>query len=371
MKLSTLGSALVGLTAGVVHASAVSTAATVEYTTVTGYFLQDEDATDASTFDYTAVNFGLINQTYPADSKLKNAASLSQWERFYHQVLKLNQEAGDKVEYKVLFLGRHGEGWHNAAQTYYGTPAWNCYWAELDGNSTASWADATLTENGIDQALVAHNFWASQIKTQNIHTPDVYYVSPLTRTLQTANYTFNNLALPKGATPFKPTIKELFREGISIHTCDHRRSATYIKSLFPSWPLESGFVEEDPYWNGVEGETSGAQDVRSTIALNEVFFGTKGKVQHEQPFVSVTSHSGEISSILRVVGHRTFSLNTGAVIPVLVKAEKIGKGAIAAPTTTVAWEVSPHCTEPPVTSVSACVCPSSAAPVTTALATGF
>jgi hypothetical protein len=22
-------------------------------------------------------------------------------------------------------LGRHGEGWHNAAETYYGTPAWN------------------------------------------------------------------------------------------------------------------------------------------------------------------------------------------------------------------------------------------------------
>ncbi|KAJ5301869.1 hypothetical protein PENANT_c002G03229 [Penicillium antarcticum] len=367
MKLSTLGSALVGL--AVVNASAVSTS--VEYTAVTGYFLQDEDATDASTFDYTAENFGLINRTYPADSKLKNSASLSQWERFHHQVLKLNQEAGKNVEYKVLFLGRHGEGWHNAAETYYGTPAWNCYWAELDGNSTATWADAALTENGILQAQKAHDFWASQIKTQNIHTPDVYYVSPLTRTLQTANYTFNNLALPKDSTPFKPTIKELFREGISIHTCDHRRSASYIKSLFPAWRLESGFAEEDPYWNGVEAETSDAQDVRSTTALNEVFFGTGGKVQHEQAFISVTSHSGEISSILRVVGHRTFKLNTGAVIPVLVKAEKKGKGVISGPTSTVAWAVSPHCTEPPVESVTACVCPSSAVPVTTALATGF
>jgi len=22
-------------------------------------------------------------------------------------------------------MGRHGEGWHNAAETYYGTTAWN------------------------------------------------------------------------------------------------------------------------------------------------------------------------------------------------------------------------------------------------------
>ena len=22
-------------------------------------------------------------------------------------------------------MGRHGEGWHNAAESFYGTPAWN------------------------------------------------------------------------------------------------------------------------------------------------------------------------------------------------------------------------------------------------------
>lgn len=22
-------------------------------------------------------------------------------------------------------MGRHGDGWHNAAEAYYGTPAWN------------------------------------------------------------------------------------------------------------------------------------------------------------------------------------------------------------------------------------------------------
>lgn len=46
MRLSTLGSALVGL--------AVAQASTINYSAVTGYFLQDEESTDASTFDYVS-----------------------------------------------------------------------------------------------------------------------------------------------------------------------------------------------------------------------------------------------------------------------------------------------------------------------------
>lgn len=37
----------------------------------------------------------------------------------------------------------------------------------------------------------------------------------------------------------------------------------------------------------------------------------------------MTAHSGAITSILRVVGHRPFRLATGAVIPVFVKAEVV------------------------------------------------
>ena len=35
----------------------------INYTTVPGYFLQDDASTDASTFNYMTTNFGLINQT--------------------------------------------------------------------------------------------------------------------------------------------------------------------------------------------------------------------------------------------------------------------------------------------------------------------
>ncbi|KIW66679.1 hypothetical protein PV04_05988 [Phialophora macrospora] len=339
---------------------ASSVSAYIQYSTVTGYFLQDDNSTNATTFDYTATNFGLINQSYPTDAS--NAASLTQWQRFAGLIANLTKTAPAKVQYKLLFLGRHGEGWHNAAESYYGTPAWNCYWSLLDGNATASWSDARLTDNGIAQALTAHDFWLSRIQHEKIPTPQKYYTSPLYRCLSTANLTFSGLPLPSGQ-PFIPTIKALLRESISEHTCDRRSNKTYIHAQFPKYKFEPGFPETDQLWTGVTAETSTAQDARSKTLLDEIFTTDKST------YLSFTSHSGEIASILRVLGHRSFSLNTGAVIPVLVRAESVaGTSTIS----TQAWTPSPHCTVPPVSSVSSganggCVCPGSAAPVTATL----
>lgn len=310
----------------------------------------------------TATNFGLINQTYTSQKDCPYGQNATQWQRFAYELARLNHEAPSSVTYKLLFLGRHGQGWHNAAESYYGTPAWNCYWSLLNGNATANWADAELTQGGIQQALIANSFWASRFEIEKIPAPQSYYTSPLQRCLATANLTFSNLTLPKEY-PFKPTIKEFFREGISLHTCDRRHNKTYIHSQYPSWSFEPGFAESDPYWTGVYAETNAAQDVRSKSALDSVFS------TDEASYISVTSHSGEIASILRVLGHRSFSLNTGAVIPVLVRAETMNE-QIA--TTTPAFTTSPHCTAPPATSVSGgpsqgCICASSAGLVTTPL----
>jgi hypothetical protein len=69
----------------------------------------------------TAVNFGLINKTYPGSG----AGNATQWQRFTQVVDSLNADSNLDTVYKVLFMGRHGEGFHNAAESYYGTPAWN------------------------------------------------------------------------------------------------------------------------------------------------------------------------------------------------------------------------------------------------------
>lgn len=62
----------------------------------------------------TTQNLGLINRTYPADSIYPGNSSKTQWQRFENQVAQLNFNASIGTQYKVLYMGRHGEGYHNA-----------------------------------------------------------------------------------------------------------------------------------------------------------------------------------------------------------------------------------------------------------------
>lgn len=114
------------------------------FSTVTGYFYQSEPSTDPNTFNYVrplpnppnptqklishtqaSSNFGLIPRAYPTDADLGPDPKTT-WERFAHHVRTLNAQSADpNVRYKVLFLGRHGEGYHNVAEREYGTEEWD------------------------------------------------------------------------------------------------------------------------------------------------------------------------------------------------------------------------------------------------------
>ncbi|KAI1387904.1 phosphoglycerate mutase-like protein [Hypoxylon trugodes] len=329
---------------------------TINYTTITGFFQQDDPATDSKTFDYTTTNYGLLNRSYLTGDELDPHGAWTQWERFTHFVDTLNRDADKNTQYKVLFMGRHGEGYHNAAESFYGTPAWNCYWGLLDGNTTTTWRDALLTPAGIAQCTKAHAFWSTSLSTSKIPAPQSYYSSPLLRSATTANLTFAGLTLPADR-PFAPVVKELLREGISIRACDERSNRTHLRNVLPpEFIFEEGFTENDELWRGDEGEgeTSEAQVKRSKVVLDDIFSND------DATWVSITSHSGEIAAILKVLGHRTFSLNTGQAIPVLVKAVNLKRGA--ATTTVQSWSTEATCSTPPVTSITGqgCVCSSSA-----------
>ena len=193
------------------------------------------------------------------------------------------------------------------------------YWSHLNGNGTSTWTDAHLTPVGEQQALTANAFWNRSLTEPAIAitAPQSYYVSPLDRCLSTANLTYSNVSLPQSA-PFTPTVKELLREALGVHTCDRRSSLTYIRENYPSYNIEDGFSEEDRLWSADHRETDPELRARVARLLDDVFRNDKAH------FVSFTAHSGWITRCLEVLGHRTFPLKTGAVIPVLVKAEKVG-----------------------------------------------
>ncbi|KAK2759908.1 hypothetical protein FQN54_002642 [Arachnomyces sp. PD_36] len=334
----------------------------IEYSTVPGYFLQDDPATDPESFDYVATGFGLINQTYDADATFDPRGEKTQWERFEHQVRSLNEGCDHDTQYKVLYMGRHGEGHHNVAEEFYGTEAWDCYWSLLDGNGTATWDDAHLTEEGRAQAMVANGAWRTQIE-RKVPLPESYYTSPLHRCLTTGQITFTGLPLPESQ-PFVPLVKEvcnshknplktaeeetnrrntqLLRETLGIHTCDRRSTRSAIHHEFPSFPIEPNFTEDDELWDPKLRESDSARTARLRQFLDDVFS------HDDNQFISFTAHSGAITSILEAVKHREFKLNTGAMIPVLVKAERVygqpPPTVIDPPTTAPTCSVDPTAT---------------------------
>jgi hypothetical protein len=94
---------------------------------------------------------------------------------------------------------------------------------------------------------------------------------------------------------FRPKIKEIFRETIGVHTCDRRSRKSEIGSVWEDkgFVFEAGFEEEDSLWRPYERETEAGEDVRSRQALKEVFMDSTNT------WISITSHSGQISSLLR------------------------------------------------------------------------
>ncbi|KAL8695197.1 MAG: hypothetical protein Q9218_000235 [Villophora microphyllina] len=300
------------------------------YSTVTGYFLQDEVATVAEDFDFTATNFGLLERDYKADVLTPHCKEgTTQWERFDREVrLNLSKDEfdGKSTRYKVFFLGRHGQGVHNVAERRYGTAEWNRYWAAQDGDSTATWADAHLTGLGIQQAQAVNTFWRRQLADARTPAPGSYYTSPMRRCLATANLTFANLDLNRACpnpdappkTMYQPVVKELLREVNGVHTCDRRSSKSTLVTEFPNFTFEEGFSENDELWTPDHRETHEETDERMKRLLDDIFNNDYNS------FISLTAHSGVICSLLRVLGHREFRLATGAVIPVLVEAKVLG-----------------------------------------------
>ncbi|KAF2707957.1 phosphoglycerate mutase-like protein [Pleomassaria siparia CBS 279.74] len=318
------------------HAPGVTDLYHFQYETVKGFFMQSEDGTDDSKFDFMKENFGLIDRKYGTEI-LDEEIAKQHWQSFERYVKRVNEKSADGESYKVLFLGRHGQGFHNVAETKYGTEAWDCYWSLLDGADGVTWSDALLTNVGKQQARDVNALWKALLP-KGIPAPETYYVSPLTRTLQTADLSFKDLDLPSDR-PYAPIGKELVREALGVHTCDRRSTASQIREDFPHVNLEPGFSEPDPLWLPDYREPRSARNYRLSQFLDDVF-------EHDNnAFLSFTSHSGAIASILAAINHRAFALQTGGVIPVFVKAKRV-EGERKKPPHEPS-EGPPPCKEPP------------------------
>ncbi|KAG6895881.1 hypothetical protein C0992_011802 [Termitomyces sp. T32_za158] len=243
---------------------------------VPGFFAQDNlTATDIPAVraaPIVVVPLKTENLQVPAHFGLLDD-SPDRWSTFFDQIHTLNEEADNSTSYKVFFLSRHGEGFHNVAEAKYGTPAWNNYWSKLDGDGEIVWGpDAELTETGKTQAAAASEVWRSELAAK-LPVPGKFYVSPLSRALQTLEITFNGL-LPERESKWA-TILENCREVYGVHTCDKRRTRTYIRATFPEFCIERDFSENDILWTPDVRESDAHVAGRAKQVLDLVFNGDK------------------------------------------------------------------------------------------------
>ncbi|KAG8218974.1 histidine phosphatase superfamily [Butyriboletus roseoflavus] len=240
------------------------------------------------------------------------------WVKFKREIERLNTSAPSGTQYKVVFLGRHGEGYHNVAMEKYTAKAWMSYWMRLNGDGELVWGpDPDLTELGVEQAKDAHRAWKTELE-YSIPLPEKLYCSPLRRAIKTNQITFEGLLRPD----LKATIVEDIREKNGVSTCDKRRKMSEIAKDFPDYPFEEGFTEADERWDPEVRETPEELDTRAKKALDMIFDNdeeqcmsvTFSGVAHGRMtilVISITAHHGFINAFRRVCEHRPWTLPTG------------------------------------------------------------
>ncbi|KAI5457818.1 histidine phosphatase superfamily [Mariannaea sp. PMI_226] len=263
----------------------------------------------------TQPHLGLIQgQKYPSDDL--TTAGQRDWVRFAAYVKWLNENAPGNVTYKVLYLTRHGFGYHNKKHAEVGTEEWDTRVSFLNGDDKETWFDAHLTDVGIQQALDLHTFWLDLVGNEGAPLPQTIYCSPLTRCLQTTDYVFKPL-MKAHQQAFKPRVKELLRERMTLHTCDFRSPASSIRENWPEYTLEPGFVEVDTFGRDGHLETDEEHVARKQKALAQIWEdGDCGE------FVSLTVHSFAISAILLACGGLACKTREGTSLAVLVRGER-------------------------------------------------
>lgn len=150
-------------------------------------------------------------------------------------------------------------------------------------------ADPELTPIGINQAMEARRGWEEELAF-GITLPDKLYSSPLVRAMDTLRVTFEGIFRDDAgkqptvlvvevsgpcAALYVSVIFDDFpkncREENGIHTCDQRRSRSFIHERFPTFDFEEGLTEEDELWDPEIRETKAQVAKRARDVLDYIF----------------------------------------------------------------------------------------------------
>lgn len=262
---------------------------------------------DNSSITIQLPNFGLLNQY--------------SWNSLILKLNSLNNQS-DFSKYKLFFIARHGESWHNVLNTLPN-------WYEISKNDTFenyTLFDDDLTPNGLKQIEKVNQYWLKNLKHgiddhDHVPWPDTFFVSPLRRTLHTFNITWSNLSQYNDINQsINPIVVESLRERYGISKPERRHMKKWIKSYCLNCKFFEPFTENDELWEFNSFEKNKHVEKRIKNWINDIFaneYNDFGNV------ISITSHSNTIKQFLKIVKHPKYKLDTGGIIPVVVRQDKI------------------------------------------------
>jgi len=273
----------------------------LSYEFVPGYFVQDAVEPDSPSI-LIPPRFGLID------------TSNDRWAKFEAKIRQLNQDSPIGTTYKFFLLQRHGQGYHNVAESKYGTAAWNQHWSKLNGDGEIVWGpDPQLTPLGVEQAHVIQDMWKTEWACP---PPHKFYCSPLTRALHTCNIMLDGV-FQSNCAPV--TVVENCREELGAQgaqTCNKRSTRTYITTSYPHFNIEEGFTESDELWSPTVRDSHAQVAERARKVLDVVF-----QNDIDALFVSITAHGGFINGFLTAIGRQNAFVPTGGFLSVVVKCQ--------------------------------------------------
>ncbi|KAG9028250.1 hypothetical protein FRB95_006656 [Tulasnella sp. JGI-2019a] len=155
-----------------------------DYTIVRGFFMHDQSplAPVPEPHNPLPPAFGLLDDRE------------DRWAAFKTKFDDLVELKKDGEQYKLIVIGRHGQGIHNVADTKWGKE-WEEKWAMEYGDGNLVWGpDAELTEVGVGQAQQVNELWKQEIDA-GMPIPTQLYSSPFSRALKTCKVTFGDILI--------------------------------------------------------------------------------------------------------------------------------------------------------------------------------
>ncbi|KAI1204657.1 phosphoglycerate mutase-like protein [Annulohypoxylon truncatum] len=296
----------------------------MQYTAVPGYFYHDTEPEGPGYRARTHPDLGLLDRPYDTDSRFLNEISKlprdqqavtpqDKWARFRYFLKYLNERGQGKVEWKLFYVVRHGEGDHNVKEKEVGRAEWERYWSRVDGDGLKNWSDAHLTDYGRQQA----SNLAPYVTRDRLCHPQSVYTSPLARCLETTDIIYRRAMHDRYIR--HAIIKENIRERFGVHVCDRRSTKSWIQSNYPWMRTEHGFSERDELWKPDRRETVEEAAERARSALHDIW-------EHDSNmFIAITAHSGFVRALYSAVGHADVWLAPGVMMPVLIKREVVDR----------------------------------------------